>query len=165
MQSNPIGLEGGLNTYLYVDALPLSLIDPFGQSGGPIGWLVKLLDKGGMKLIKPVNKTEAVLARKNGENVLADRKQIAKQIEEAAADGGPVIKHPGHVLRNGKKGRPHFQRKGGPGHTFWNIAAGGAAYYASQDAEAVCPQPEPEVTWKDVIEWLVEVGVGTGNAN
>jgi hypothetical protein len=120
------------------------MIDPMGTVG-IVGSVVKVLENGGKVVVRYVDKAGAVAARRAGENVEANTRQMARQIELAAAGGKPIIKHTGgHKLAGGARGLPHYQRKGSRGHTFW--AAGGVAVLAfPDDAESAmdfCPRPD-----------------------
>lgn len=66
---------------------------------------------------------DARRARKQGENVLARNQQTAKAIERGISEGEEVLRHKGHRLPDGSRGRPHYQTRGRPGHTFWSIVA------------------------------------------
>jgi RHS repeat-associated protein len=116
--ADPIGLAGGdTNAFAYVRNGPARFVDPLGLS--PAGWLIRLT-KSGYQTVGPLaSKAAAVEARKAGENVLAETRQMAKAIERANAGGAPVERHVGHDLADGAKGMPHYQTPGMPGHTFW----------------------------------------------
>ncbi|MBL8481305.1 MAG: RHS domain-containing protein [Rhodocyclaceae bacterium] len=107
-----------LNRYTYANNNSYKFIDPDGRD--PIAWTVKLLENGGRRLVRAIfNKADAVAARKAEENVQANTRQLAKQIETASNDGKEVVRHKGHDLQNGESGLPHYQTDGRRGHTFW----------------------------------------------
>jgi RHS repeat-associated protein len=108
------------NRYSYADNRPYTNIDPDGRSS-KIAQLVRLTASG-MKSVARLTKEEAVIARRTGQNVIGDSKQIAKQIETAANQTEGQLKHKGHDLPGGKTGLPHYQTDGKLGHTFWGVA-------------------------------------------
>jgi len=119
LQRDPLDYTDGMNMYQYVYNSSPNWVDPYGLSAQYK--LVKLLEKGSMKVIGIVrSKAAAVAARLKGKNILAPTKQAGRELEKAAAGGRPIIRHPGHDLPNGGQGRPHYQTPGQPGHTFWS---------------------------------------------
>ncbi len=120
LQTDPVGYGDDLDWYTYVGNDPANLMDAMGT--GPIGWIVKLTEKG-MVLIEPLfEKSAAVAARRAEKNVLSAKgRQAAGQIETGSAeDANDVVRHAGHDLGDGAKGSPHFQTEGRRGHTFYD---------------------------------------------
>lgn len=85
------------------------------------------LVKGGVRHLKSFTDNKlAIQARRRGENVRAESRQLAGKIERGAADNpNDVIRDSGHKLKDGsgKTGLPHFQTKGQRGHTFYSGAS------------------------------------------
>jgi RHS repeat-associated protein len=153
--SDPVG---AFNRYWYADNNPYRFLDPDGEAS-KVAWLVKLTANG-MRRIGRVTQEQAVVARRSGENVVADRKQIASQIETSATGGrSKQLKHSGHMMDDGSKGLPHYQTDGKYGHSFWGkigVAAMAAAGSLDQMAEAAeyVPDPAPRpATQSDVARW------------
>ena len=124
LQKDPIGFLGkDVNLYRYADNDPVDLGDPGGLSSTPVGWIVQLGEKCMKKVKALFSDKEMRLAREQEQNVLVNgTRQKARQIERGANNGRTVVKHSGHDLGGGVRGRSHYQTPGRSGHTFWSGA-------------------------------------------
>jgi RHS repeat-associated protein len=133
LESDLIGLIGGVDTYSYADGSPPMMIDPDGLS--PIK-LIKLCVKG-YKVIRNISKQEAVkLAKKGDVDIVAGSHAEAREIARLASQGKKPIRDPIHPDRNtgSTEGRsPHYHTNPRNGsHIFYSIASAlTAANYSS----------------------------------
>lgn len=89
LQSDPIGLAGGLNTYGYVEANPLSKTDPMGLSSTTMGWGPDLVRLGPQPL--PMVRCPLVMWWPQVSLLMASTRCAKKMRRNAARSAMPLI--------------------------------------------------------------------------
>jgi uncharacterized protein RhaS with RHS repeats len=139
LQSDPLGLDAGLNTYGYADANPIGVSDPMGLSPAK---LIVMCARG-YKTIKTVGFEEAVRLVRQGKNILADSRDQAKKSANAASGGTKPGRDSAHPDPGGSTEgrRPHYHPNPRNGsHVFYSIVAGVTLsnYLKCDDPQQMC---------------------------
>lgn len=91
---------------------PLINIDPDGKSS--IRFFIKTVKN----VWREVNRSRAIVEVANNKKVLVTgpgKSKIARKLMKDAKPGSKLVRHEGHKLKNGKTGKPHWQKKTGGG--------------------------------------------------
>jgi RHS repeat-associated protein len=137
LQTDPVGNDDDINLYLYSGNDPTNFVDHTGAGKKWVATLVKLSGKG-MKEVAKLSKTGAVQLRRQGESILAQSRQKAREIEVAAHGEGKLIRHKAHDADF----RPHYQTEDKPGHSFWTAVLGSALLAAADAGDSVAEAAE-----------------------
>jgi RHS repeat-associated protein len=114
LQRDPIGIDGELNVYSYVDAQPTLFLDPDGE--GKVGIFVKTV-KGIYRLVR---RGTAVLLGRKGKDPLVTGPGASGTAKKIAKDIWPdkkIRRHDGHEPGQ----HDHYQPKSGGGHVKYRI--------------------------------------------
>ena len=114
VESDPIGLDGGISTFAYVDDDPIGAVDRNGL--GPLKLIV--LCREGYKAIKVLRFKQAVQAVRRGEDVLATSTKQARRVAKAASEGKGAIRDLPH--KDGYMRHYHPNPRTG-GHVFYSV--------------------------------------------
>jgi len=87
------------------------------------GWWRRSTGRFCFRLGAALNSPEEVaVAARASEDIVFNSPSAARRAAKAVAGGGPIVRHRGHDLGGGNRGRPHYHAVGKPNHFFWELA-------------------------------------------
>jgi len=127
-----------VNLYAYVENGPCDHFDPSGN--GKLGAVVKGLRKGYKYFVRTAaggwratERKRAIRALAKDGDAIVSGEAKARRVSRAAHPGEEIVRHDGHILKDGERGLPHYQPKNGGGHAFYPPLVGIGAWLFGED--------------------------------